>query len=103
MNVITVLRDPIDVEGFPESCVRSCAGALRLLPGIPVEITADELAHVRALGVPHRLLSEDQPSTPEPIPEPVAESPAAASLFSLPTEEPPSEEAAAPVSVRHRR
>lgn len=39
---------PVCVEGFPENCKRSVAGALHLLPRKSVTVTADEHAHILA-------------------------------------------------------
>jgi len=38
---------PIYVEGFKESCKRSCKGSLHLLPKKPLTITHDEYEHLK--------------------------------------------------------
>jgi len=61
---------PLDVEGFPEGATRSVKGALRLAPGVPAHVTADEAAHLEAIGAPVAV-TPDPPPRPEP-PKPAA-------------------------------
>jgi hypothetical protein len=40
---------PLFVEGFKSGCHRSCSGAIHLLRGRAVTVTADELDHIRSI------------------------------------------------------